>query len=63
MLVVDGFILLKDNGIYCMVVGELIVDYICKVVEGVVVIIVIGFCFVWGGVVVVGVNLIGVVSL
>lgn len=46
-----------------MVVGELIVDYICKVVDGVVVIIVIGFCLVWGGVVVVGVNLIGVVSL
>lgn len=63
MLVVDGFILLKDNGIYCMVVGESIVDYIRKAAEGVVVIIVIGFCFAWGGVVVVGVNLIGVVSL
>lgn len=63
VLVVDGFILLKDNGIYCMVVGELIVDYICKAVEGAAVIIVIGFCFVWGGVVAVGVNLIGAVSL
>ena len=34
VLVVDGSIPLKDNGIYCMVAGEPIVDHIRKAAEG-----------------------------
>ncbi len=33
VLVVDGSIPLKDNGIYCMVAGEPIVDHIRKAAE------------------------------
>ena len=46
MLVVDGSIPLKDNGIYCMVAGEPIVDHIRKAAEGLT-IIAIGSCSAW----------------
>lgn len=42
VLVVDGSIPLKDNGIYCMVAGEPIVDHIRKAAEGAAAIIAIG---------------------
>ena len=44
VLVVDGSIPLKDNGIYCMVAGEPIVDHIRKAAEGAAAIIAIGSC-------------------
>lgn len=50
VLVVDGSIPLKDNGIYCMVAGEPIVDHIRKAAEGAAAIIAIGSCSAWGGV-------------
>lgn len=63
MLVVDGSIPLKDNGIYCMVAGEPIVDHIRKAAEGAAAIIAIGSCSAWGGVAAAGVNPTGAVSL
>ncbi len=39
-----GLIPLKDNGIYCMVAGEPIVDHIRKAAEGAAAIIAIGSC-------------------
>lgn len=56
VLVVDGSIPLKDNGIYCMVAGEPIVDHIRKAAEGAAAIIAIGSCSAWGGVAAAGVN-------
>ncbi len=47
VLVVDGSIPLKDNGIYCMVAGEPIVDHIRKAAEGAAAIIAIGSCSAW----------------
>ncbi len=63
MLVVDGSIPLKDNGIYCMVAGEPIVDHIRKAAEGAAAIIAIGSCSALGGVAAAGVNPTGAVSL
>lgn len=63
VLVVDGSIPLKDNGIYCMVAGEPIVDHIRKAAEGAAAIIAIGSCSAWGGVAAAGVNPTGAVSL
>lgn len=48
VLVVDGSIPLKDNGIYCMVAGEPIVDHIRRAAEGAAAIIAIGSCAAWG---------------
>ncbi len=62
VLVVDGSIPLKDNGIYCMVAGEPIVDHIRKAAEGAAAIIAIGSCSA-GGVAAAGVNPTGAVSL
>lgn len=56
VLVVDGSIPLKDNGIYCMVAGEPIVDHIRRAAEGAAAIIAIGSCAAWGGVAAAGVN-------
>ena len=56
VLVVDGSIPLKDNGIYCMVAGEPIVDHIRKAAEGAAAIIAIGSCSAWGGVAAAGLN-------
>ena len=47
VLVVDGSIPLKDNGIYCMVAGEPIVDHIRRAAEGAAAIIAIGSCAAW----------------
>ena len=63
VLVVDGSIPLKDNGIYCMVAGEPIVDHIRKAAEGAAAIIAIGSCAAWGGVAAAGVNPTGAVGL
>ncbi|SUG45774.1 hydrogenase-2 small chain protein [Salmonella enterica subsp. arizonae] len=63
VLVVDGSIPLKDNGIYCMVAGEPIVDHIRKAADGAAAIIAIGSCSAWGGVAAAGVNPTGAVSL
>ncbi len=60
---VDGSIPLKDNGIYCMVAGEPIVDHIRKAADGAAAIIAIGSCSAWGGVAAAGVNPTGAVSL
>lgn len=63
VLVVDGSIPLKDNGIYCMVAGEPIVDHIRRAAEGAAAIIAIGSCAAWGGVAAAGVNPTGAVGL
>lgn len=56
VLVIDGSIPLKDNGIYCMVAGEPIVDHIKRAAEGAAAIIAIGSCAAWGGVAAAGSN-------
>ena len=56
VLVVDGSIPLKDNGIYCMVAGEPIIDHIRKAAENAAAIIAIGSCSAWVGVAAAGVN-------
>lgn len=63
VLVVDGSVPLKDNGIYCMVAGEPIVDHIRKAAEHAAAIIAIGSCAAWGGVAAAGVNPTGAVGL
>ncbi|XNM49929.1 hydrogenase small subunit [Escherichia coli] len=63
VLVVDGSIPLKDNGIYCMVAGEPIVDHIRKAAEGAAAIIAIGSCSASGRAAAAGVNPTGAVSL
>lgn len=63
VLVVDGSIPLKDNGIYCMVAGEPIVDHIRRAAEHAAAIIAIGSCSAWGGVAAAGVNPTGAVGL
>ena len=44
VLVVDGSVPLKDNGIYCMIAGEPIADHIRRAAEGAAAIIAIGSC-------------------
>lgn len=63
VLVVDGSIPLKDDGIYCMVAGEPIIDHIKRAAEGAAAIIAIGSCAAWGGVAAAGSNPTGAVSL
>ncbi|HBO23167.1 MULTISPECIES: hydrogenase 2 small subunit [unclassified Providencia] len=63
VLVVDGSIPLKDNGIYCMVAGKPIVEHIREVAEHAGAIIAIGSCASWGGVAAAGSNPTGAVGL
>lgn len=63
ILVVDGSIPLKDEGIYCVVAGEPIVDHIRKAAANAAAIIAIGSCAAWGGVPASGSNPTGAVSL
>jgi hydrogenase small subunit len=63
VLVVDGSIPLKDNGIYCMVAGVPIVEHIKEAAEGAAAIIAIGSCAAWGGVAAAGENPTGAVGL
>lgn len=63
VLVVDGSVPLKDDGIYCMIAGEPIADHIRRAAEGAAAIIAIGSCAAWGGVAAVGDNPTGAASL
>lgn len=63
VLVVDGSIPLKDDGIYCMVAGEPIVDHIRRAAADAAAVIAIGSCAAWGGVPASGGNPTGAVSL
>lgn len=56
VLVVDGSIPVKDDGIYCMVAGKPILDHIKEAAEGAAAIIAIGSCSAWGGVASIGCN-------
>lgn len=56
VLVVDGSIPVKDDGIYCMVAGKPILEHIKHAAEGAAAIIAIGSCSSWGGVPSIGVN-------
>lgn len=50
ILVVDGSIPTKDDGIYCMVAGEPILKTVRETAEGAAAIIAIGSCASWGGI-------------
>jgi hydrogenase small subunit len=50
ILVVDGSIPLKDNGIYCMIAGKTAVDILKETAKDCAAIISIGSCAAWGGV-------------
>ncbi len=50
LLVVDGSVPTKDDGIYCMVGGETFQDTILHAAEGAAAIIAIGSCAAWGGI-------------
>jgi hydrogenase small subunit len=63
VLVVDGSIPTKDDGIYCMVAGKPILDHIKEAAEGAAAIIAIGSCSSWGGVPSISVNPTGAQSL
>lgn len=63
VLVVDGSVPIKDNGVYCMIAGKPIVEHIREAAEGAAVIITIGSCASWGGVAASGSNPSGAVSL
>lgn len=63
VLVVDGSIPLKDDGVYCMVAGKPIVQHIREAAENAAAVIAIGSCASWGGVPVTGGNPTGAVSL
>jgi hydrogenase small subunit len=63
VLVVDGSIPIKDNGVYCMVAGKPILEHIKEAAEGAAAIIAIGSCAAWGGVAAAGPNPTGAVSL
>lgn len=63
VLVVDGSVPLKDDGIYCMIAGEPIADHIRRAAEGAAAIIAIGSCAAWGGVAAAGDNPTGAASL
>lgn len=63
VLVVDGSIPLKDDGIYCMVAGKPIRDHIREAGEHAAAVIAIGSCASWGGVPSSGNNPTGAASL
>ena len=50
ILVVDGSIPLKDNGIYCMIAGKTAVDILKETAKDCAAIVSIGSCAAWGGV-------------
>ncbi|MGX9416903.1 hydrogenase 2 small subunit [Vibrio sp. RC27] len=56
VLVVDGSIPTKDDGVYCMVAGKPILKHIEEAAEHAAAIIAIGSCSAWGGVPSIGVN-------
>jgi hydrogenase small subunit len=56
VLVVDGSIPVKDDGVYCMVAGKPILEHIKEAAEGAAAIIAIGSCASWGGVAAAGPN-------
>lgn len=63
LLIVDGSIPTKDNGVYCTVAGKPIIEHVKKAADGAAAIISIGSCAAWGGVPSVGVNPTEAVSL
>jgi hydrogenase small subunit len=50
ILVVDGSIPVKDNGIYCMIAGKTVLDILKETAKDAAAIIAIGSCASWGGV-------------
>lgn len=50
ILIVDGSIPLKDDGIYCMVAGRPVIASLLEAVENAAAVIAIGSCSAWGGV-------------
>ncbi|MFV0576876.1 MAG: hydrogenase small subunit [Vibrio sp.] len=63
ILVVDGSIPVKDNGVYCMVAGKPVAEHILEAAKGAAAIIAIGSCSAWGGVPSIRQNPTGAVSL
>jgi len=56
VLVVDGAIPVKDDGIYCKVAGETFEESVKKAAEGAAAIIAMGSCSSWGGIPSAGIN-------
>lgn len=63
ILVVDGSIPVKDDGIYCMIAGKPVLQHIKEAAKDALAIIAIGSCAAWGGVPSVGGNPTGARSL
>lgn len=63
VLVVDGTIPLKNEGVYCMVAGKPVADHIEEAAKDAAAIIAIGSCAAWGGVAAAHSNPSGAVSL
>ncbi|TKI06477.1 hydrogenase 2 small subunit [Martelella alba] len=63
LLVVDGAIPMKADGVYCMVAGKPIQEHIRETARDAAAVIAIGSCAVWGGVVASGCNPTGAGSL
>lgn len=63
VLVVDGSIPLKDDGIYCMVAGKPVIKSIVEAAEHAAAVIALGSCSAWGGVAAAHSNPTGAVSL
>lgn len=63
VLVVDGSIPVKDDGIYCMIAGKPVLQHIKEAAKDALAIIAIGSCAAWGGVPSVGGNPTGASSL
>lgn len=63
VLVVDGSIPVKDDGIYCMIAGKPVLEHIKEAAKDALAIIAIGSCAAWGGVPSVGGNPTGASSL
>jgi len=56
VLIVDGAIPVKDDGVYCKVAGETFQDSVKKAAEGAAAIIAMGSCSFWGGIPSAGIN-------
>lgn len=63
VLVVDGSIPVKDDGVYCMIAGKPVLQHIKEAAKDALAIIAIGSCAAWGGVPSVGGNPTGASSL
>ena len=63
VLVVDGSIPVKDDGVYCMIAGKPVLEHIKEAAKDALAIIAIGSCAAWGGVPSVGGNPTGASSL